>query len=81
LIVDIPKFEVKSKVPEVDDEEYLGDPRTETQANDEWDSPSEFADFPPPVDVEEAESGLEKYYPVIAVFLFIGVLTAFLFKL
>ncbi|OQV25978.1 putative Malectin [Hypsibius exemplaris] len=82
-LTDIPKFEVKSKAPETLDEEYPSDPKSEhsSQYLDEWNSPSEFFDFPTPASVEETESGLEKYYPVIAVFLFIGVLTFFLFKL
>lgn len=49
----------------------------ELEGEDNWDIP----DFPSPAAESEEGVGLERYYPVIAVFILIAILTIFLFKL
>ena len=47
---------------------------------EEWQAP-DFPDFPPSSPEDEVDVGIAKYYPLIAVFGFITILTLFMFKM
>lgn len=90
---DIPKIEIKKKQTR-QDEEDIERLRRKSQGEDEssslnsddssWAASFDFpTPAPPPLAAEEVVGAfqLDKYYPVIVVFLFVAILTAFLFKL
>ncbi|GAU92198.1 hypothetical protein RvY_04311 [Ramazzottius varieornatus] len=82
-LADIPKFEMKQQKPPQDEEEdeYRSEQSPMDQPLvDDWQAP-DFGDFPPALPEDEIDVGLAKYYPLIAVFVFITLLTLFMFKM